>query len=159
MRVEARVRHSAFSVYQKRWIIFLAAFAGWFSTLSSFIFFPAIPVVSSSLGASIEEINLTVTSYLIVSAIAPSVVGGLSDSIGRRPVYLAVLGIYCLSNIGLAIQSSFPAIFALRMIQSAGVSGMLLSSLRVLHANTCCICSMIREGLSLLRMARLQTSL
>ena len=124
MNTEVTTIDSAFSVRQKRWIVFLAAFAGWFSTLSSFIFFPAIPAISSSLGASIEEINLTVTSYLIVSAVVPSVICSAADIIGRRPVYLVALGVYFFSNIGLALQSSFPSMFALRMIQSAGVSGM-----------------------------------
>ena len=120
----ASIPYSAFSIAQRRWIVFLAAFAGWFSTLSSFIFFPAITAVSASLQVSMEAVNLTVMSYLLVSAVVPSIVGSAADSIGRRPVYLVILAIYFVANIGLAVQSSFPALFVLRTVQSAGVSGM-----------------------------------
>ena len=116
--------YSVFTSTQKWWIVFLVAFAGWFSTLSSFIYFPAIVAISADLNTSVESINLTVTSYLIVSAFVPSLIGNAADTIGRRPVYVVILSIYIVANIGLAVQSSFPALFVLRMIQSAGISGM-----------------------------------
>lgn len=115
--------YSVFTKPQKRWIIFLVALAGWFSTLSSFIYFPAITALSKDLNIPIEKINLTITSYLIVSAVIPSMVGKAADTSGRRPIYIAILAVYLASNIGLALQSSFPALFVLRMIQAAGVSG------------------------------------
>lgn len=117
-------QYSVFTKVQKRWIIFLAAYAGWFSTLSSFIFFPAINNLADDLHTTVEKVNLTVTSYLIVSGLAPSLVGEAAETFGRRPTYIISLSIYLVANIGLALQSSFPALFVLRMIQSAGISGM-----------------------------------
>ena len=115
--------YSCFTEYQKRWIVFLAAFAGWFSTLSSFIYFPALPSLSDDLHTPINQINLTVTAYLIISAILPSIVGRAADGLGRRPVLVFILAIYIAANIGLALQSSFPALCILRVVQAAGVSG------------------------------------
>ena len=115
---------SVFTKPQKVWIVFLVALAGWFSTLSSFIYFPAITALSKDLRTPIEKINLTVTSYLLVSAFVPSIVGKAADTSGRRPMYLITLAIYAATNIGLALQSSFPALVVLRMIQAARVSGM-----------------------------------
>ena len=115
--------YSVFSKAYKRWIVFLVAFAGWFSTLSSFIYFPAITALAESLDTSTAKIDLTVTSYLVVSAIAPAVTGDLADSSGRRPVFIVMLAIYVGANIGLAIQRSYPVLFFLRMLQSAGISG------------------------------------
>jgi MFS family permease len=117
--------YSVFTIGQKRWIIFLVAFAGWFSTLSSFIFFPAIPSMARDLRTSVEHINLTVTSYLIVSGVVPSIVGDSADMAGRRPTLITILGIYVAANVGLALQGSFLALFLLRMLQSAGISGKL----------------------------------
>jgi len=57
--------YSAFNIWQKRWIVFVSAFAAWFSTASSFLFFPAIESLAHGLNTSIQNINLTVTSYLI----------------------------------------------------------------------------------------------
>jgi len=115
--------YSIFSKNHKRWMICLVAFAGWFSTLSSFIYFPAITTLAESLETSVTKINLTVTSYLVVAALAPSITGDVADKSGRRPVVIATLGIYVVANIGLALQRSYPALLVLRMIQSAGISG------------------------------------
>ncbi|KAK8026589.1 hypothetical protein PG991_003645 [Apiospora marii] len=114
--------YSAFQPWQKRWIIAVVAFAGWFSSLSSFIYFPAIPALAADLGVSVEKINLTVTSYLIMSGIFPALVGNAADKLGRRPVFLATLAVYVAANIGLALQDSFGLLFFLRMLQSAGIS-------------------------------------
>lgn len=118
-----QIPYSTFSRRQKNIIIGLAAFAGWFSSVSSFIYFPAIPDIAQSLHESTEKINLTVTSYLIVSGIIPSIVGNAADRFGRRPVVLIALTIYLGANIGLALQSSFALLFFFRMLQSAGISG------------------------------------
>lgn len=115
--------YSAFLQRSKHMIIGLAAFGGWFSSISSFSYFPAIPFLASDLGVSVQQVNLTVTSYLIMSGIFPSIMGDAADRFGRRPVFLAALVIYLAANIGLALQSSFSALFVLRMLQSAGISG------------------------------------
>lgn len=120
--------YSVFSNTQKKWIIFIAALAGWFSTASSFIYFPAIPFLGRDTGASTESINLTITSYLIASGIFPSITGDAADRYGRRPVFVVSLCAYALVNVGLAVQKSFACLFVLRMIQSATISGMIVQS-------------------------------
>jgi MFS family permease len=117
------VQYSIFTKTQKKWIVAVVAFAGWFSSLSSFIYFPAIPAIATDLGESIEKINLTVTAYLIMSGIFPSIAGDAADTLGRRPVFIVTLAIYVAANVGLALQSSFGLLFFLRMAQSAGISG------------------------------------
>ena len=123
--VSSSQAYSNFSRPQKRWIVFLAALSGSLSTLSSFIFFPAIPIISRSLDTSVEKINLTVTSYLILAALAPSVVGRAADTVGRRLTLIVALLAYTATNVGLALQSSFPALLVLRMFQAASVSGIM----------------------------------
>lgn len=115
--------YSIFPKWQKRWIVFLAAFAGWFSTMSSTVYFPIITALAKSLNCSVSQINLTITSYLVVSAIAPAITSGLADASGRRPVFIVALLIYVAANVGLALQRSYAALLVLRMVQSAGISG------------------------------------
>ncbi|KAI1137580.1 MFS general substrate transporter [Hypoxylon sp. FL0543] len=115
--------YSAFTTTQKKWIIFIAALAGWFSAASSFIYFPAIPFLARDTGVSVEDINLTVTSYLIASGIFPSITGDAADRYGRRPVFIVCLSVYAAINVGLAVQRSFASLFVLRMVQSAAISG------------------------------------
>ncbi|KAI0095564.1 major facilitator superfamily transporter [Nemania sp. FL0031] len=117
------VPYSLFTRNERRIIVGLIAFAGWFSTLSSFIYYPAIPAIATSLHSSIDFINLTVTSYLVVSAIAPAFVGDASDTFGRRPLYAVTLTLYVAANISIALQHSAVALLVLRMLQSIGISG------------------------------------
>ncbi|KAI4100261.1 MAG: hypothetical protein L6R37_005581 [Teloschistes peruensis] len=116
-------KYSNFTKAQKRWIIGLVAFAGMFSPMSSFIYYPAIHTIALDLGVTITLVNLTITSYMVVSGITPAFVGGLADSLGRRPIYIATFLVYLAANIGLALQRSYPALLVLRMLQSAGGSG------------------------------------
>lgn len=115
--------HSVFTPWQKRWICLAASFAGMFSTMSSYIYYPALVPVSHELGVSLFLVNLTVTCYLIVAGIAPAFMGDMADQNGRRPVYMLMFSLMIGANIGIALQKSYPALFVLRMVQSAGSSG------------------------------------
>lgn len=115
--------YSAFTSTQKGWILFIAAWAGWFSTASSFIYFPAIPFLAGDMNVSVQDINLTVTSYLIASGIFPTVTGSVADIYGRRVTLMVSLTAYAAINVGLATQRSFAALFILRMLQSVAISG------------------------------------
>ena len=117
------IQYSIFSKTKKRWIVLLVAFAGMFSPLSSFIYYPATHALATDLHTSIEAINLSITTYMIVSGITPSILGDAADQIGRRPVYIFAFAVYFAANIGLALQHSYPALLVLRMVQSLGSSG------------------------------------
>ena len=117
--------YTIFRRWEKIYIVSLITFAGWFSTLSSFIYYPVITFVARDIGTTVAKINLTVTSYMIVSGIAPAIIGDLADQAGRRPTYVAALVLYFCANIGIALQDSFGALLSLRMLQSAGISGKL----------------------------------
>ena len=112
-----------FTRKHRREIACLASFSAIFSTISSFIYFPAITALSQSLHVSIQSINLTVTSYFIVAGIAPSVIGNMADHTGRRPTSLLVFTVYLGANLGFAAQHSYVALQVLRCLQSAGASG------------------------------------
>lgn len=115
--------YSIFTKTQKRGIVLLVAFAAVCSPLSSFIYYPARNALANDLHVSLNKIDLTITSYMVVSGVIPSLVGGFADKLGRRPVYLVILTIYVVANVGLAFQKSYPALLFLRMVQSAGSSG------------------------------------
>lgn len=114
---------SIFTHREKRWISSVASFGAMFSTLSSYIYFPALVPMAADLGVSVALVNLTVTSYMIVAGVAPAFMGDLADQGGRRPAYILMFVLVVASNVGLALQRSYPALFVLRMLQSAGASG------------------------------------
>lgn len=116
-------QYSVFSTNEKRFIIAAGSLASFFSPLSSSIYFPAMTTIAQALNVSISNINLTVTTYLILQGIAPMMIAGFSDRMGRRPAYLLCFTIYIGANIGLALQNNYAALLVLRCIQSAGSSG------------------------------------
>lgn len=57
--------YSAFSKNQKRLIVFIASWAGFFSPISGTIYYPALNPLAADLQVSNTLINLTLTSYMV----------------------------------------------------------------------------------------------
>jgi multidrug resistance protein len=117
------ISYSVFTRREKRFIIFMVAWAGLFAPLSAAIYYPALPTLARDMHVSNALINLTVTSFMLFQALAPTIFGDLADKRGRRPIYMSASAIYLAANIGLAKQNSFVALSLLRCLQSAGSSG------------------------------------
>lgn len=101
----------------------MVTIAAFISPTSANIYFPALNPLAKELNVSNTVINTTLTSYMIMQGIAPTFFGDLADMAGRRPAYIVAFIIYLGANVGLALQSSFPALLVLRCVQSAGSSG------------------------------------
>ncbi|KAK9237466.1 major facilitator superfamily domain-containing protein [Lipomyces kononenkoae] len=115
--------YSVFTVPQKRLIIAAASLTAFFSPLSSSIYMPALNTIASDLNVSPTQINLSVTTYLIVQGVAPMMIAGFSDNAGRRLAYIICFVIYLAANLGLALQNNYAALMVLRCLQSGGSSG------------------------------------
>nr|A0A348HAX9.1 RecName: Full=MFS-type transporter phiD; AltName: Full=Phomoidride biosynthesis cluster protein D [fungal sp. ATCC 74256]BBG28501.1 putative transporter [fungal sp. ATCC 74256] len=115
--------YSVHSVGRRRLIVLAASLAGFFSPLSASIYYPALPVIAHNFHVSNSQINLTVTTYLIIQGIAPMITAGFSDTAGRRPAYAICFIVYLAANLGLALQNDYAALMVLRCLQSAGSSG------------------------------------
>jgi multidrug resistance protein len=115
--------NTVFTAWEKRFIVLVASMASFFSPISANIYFPALNTLSQEYHVSTTLINLTITVYMIFQGLAPSFTGALSDSIGRRPVYMVCFVIYIGANIGLALQHQYAALLVLRCVQSSGSSG------------------------------------
>lgn len=119
----AQAPYSLFNAGEKRCIVLVASVASFISPVSASIYFPALNSLSREYQVSSTLINLSITMYMVFQGLAPSFTGSLSDSIGRRPVYLLCFVIYMAANIGLALQNQFAALMVLRCLQSSGSSG------------------------------------
>lgn len=120
---KAQESFSVFSIKQKRLIVLTASFAGFFSPLTGSIYYPAITDIANDLHTTTDRINLTVTTYLIIQGLAPMMIAGFSDKMGRRPAYVICFTIYMIANLGLGLQNNYIALLVLRMVQSGGSSG------------------------------------
>ena len=97
-------KYSVFTPIEKRCITSMVAYAAAFSTLSSFIYFPALNQLAEALSVSVGEINLTITSYMAMATVAPTLLGDTADVLGRRPTFLVALGFYVATNIATALS-------------------------------------------------------
>ena len=117
-------QYSVFTPAEKWCIVAMVSYAAWFSTLSSFIYYPAIHQLSQAFSVSVDSINLTVTSYMAVATVAPTLVGDTADILGRRPVYVIILTIYIAANIAIILANTYSALLGLRVLQALAISGM-----------------------------------
>ncbi|KAL5334196.1 major facilitator superfamily domain-containing protein [Aspergillus crustosus] len=106
---------------QQKWaLVIFVSLAGCFSPLSSNIYFPALDTISHNLGISASLVSLTITVYMIVQGIAPSLFGAVSDSCGRRLPFTISLAIYTAANFALAFTSNYAMLMVFRALQAAG---------------------------------------
>ncbi|KAI0867259.1 chloramphenicol resistance protein [Hypoxylon argillaceum] len=122
-RVSSGPPYTIFSPRMKRWIVAMNCIAAFMSPITANIYFPAIPTLSRDLGVGVDQINLTLTTYMIFQALAPTIFGDFGDIAGRRPAFIIAFVIYLGANIGLALQRNYAALLVLRMLQSGGSSG------------------------------------
>ncbi|RDW74906.1 MFS general substrate transporter-1 [Coleophoma cylindrospora] len=124
--------HSVFTRSQRICITIMVTLGSFFSPLSGQIYFPAIPDIAKDYHTTTARINLTITTYMILQGLAPTIMGTLGDTTGRRPAYILAFTIYLAANIGLAVQQSYTALLVLRFLQSAGSSGTIALSYGVI---------------------------
>ncbi|KAL8291500.1 hypothetical protein RQP46_002478 [Phenoliferia psychrophenolica] len=83
-----------------------------------------IPTLAIEFNKAPGQITLAVSVYLIFQAITPSFFGSMSDSWGRRPVFIGTLAVYFFANLGLAMTptSAYWLLLVLRALQATGGS-------------------------------------
>ncbi|BCR95062.1 uncharacterized protein AKAW2_20002A [Aspergillus luchuensis] len=114
--------YTIFNSRAKKWIIAAVTVIACFSPLASNIYYPALNTLATDLHTSLSLMNLTLTSYMIIQAISPTIIATFSDVTGRRPAYFICFIVFIAANIGLALQSNYVALLLLRCLQSAGSS-------------------------------------
>ncbi|WP_281175317.1 DHA2 family efflux MFS transporter permease subunit [Devosia epidermidihirudinis] len=84
----------------------------------------ALPHMRASLGASQDEINWVLTSYIVASAIATPLTGWFSDRIGRRTLLLGAVVGFTVASLLCGIAANLTQMVLYRVIQ--GVCGAML---------------------------------
>ena len=129
--------YTVYTRNQKRRLRLLLGLATITSPLTATCYFPLLPLLRTHFATSAQAINLTLTIYIVFQALSPAVFGPLSDSVGRRSVFLVTLAVYAFGNLGLALnRSSYAALLVLRALQSVGASAALAVSYGVV-ADVC----------------------
>lgn len=124
---EVKVSHkvpdySLMTMNEKYVMSILLSTVGIWSTLSSSIYFPALPILSEKFVESAAVTNVSVVAYLLFQGIAPTFVAPLADAYGRRPLVLISLACYCGVCVGLARTNVYWLLVVLRCLQAAAIA-------------------------------------
>lgn len=96
---------------------------GLLTTISPFsidMYLPGFPAIANDLNTSIDQVQLSLTAYLIGIAIGQLLYGPLLDRFGRKlPLYIG-LTIYLLASVGCAFTSSIETLILMRFMQALG---------------------------------------
>lgn len=85
------------------------------------IYLPSLPLISRDLAVSQAEVQNIVTFFLVGFGLSQLFYGPLSDSIGRRPVFILGQGIYLLGTlVCIAFSSNLDALVLGRLLQGLG---------------------------------------
>lgn len=84
----------------------------------------ALPHMRSSLGASQDEINWVLTSYIVASAIATPLTGWFADALGRKRLMLGAVMGFTIASLLCGVATSLEQMVLFRIIQ--GICGAVL---------------------------------
>ena len=87
------------------------------------LYLPSLPELGRVFGASVPQVQLTLSGYLLCFAIGQIVFGPISDHVGRKPVLLAALSLYVAVCLSCMFATSIEMLIALRCLQALGVAG------------------------------------
>jgi DHA1 family bicyclomycin/chloramphenicol resistance-like MFS transporter len=91
-----------------------------FGPLTMSIYTPVMPMIGGTLGAGVDEVKITLTTYMLGFAVGQLFYGPLSDRFGRRPVLLGGLLFFTATTIGCAYAHSIGSLIAQRFFQGVG---------------------------------------
>jgi MFS transporter, DHA1 family, multidrug resistance protein len=91
--------------------------------LSMDMYLPSLPAIAQALHAPQAQVQLTISTYLFGFAAGQIVYGPISDRIGRKPVILAALVLFCLGSIVCATSQSIGTLIFVRFLQAFGGAG------------------------------------
>src|SRR5712672_3548512 len=87
------------------------------------LYLPSLPQIGRVLDASVPQVQLTLSGYLLCFAVGQIVYGPVSDQVGRKPVLLTALSLYVAVCLGCVLATSIEMLIALRCLQALGVAG------------------------------------
>lgn len=100
-----------------------------FGPISMDLYLPALPALTSELGAVTSVAQLTVTTCLIGLAAGQLIAGPLSDRFGRRGILLIGIGAYVLTSVLCALSPTMEFLLIARLVQGlAGGVGIVIAT-------------------------------
>src|SRR5512135_1238114 len=103
------------------------------AVLDSSIINVALPEMSGTLGATIEEITWVVTGYILAQVIIMPICGLLSSRFGRKHFYIASVILFTAASMACGAARSMPVMVFFRALQGIGSGVMITVSQAILR--------------------------
>ncbi len=81
---------------------------------------PLLPLIRADFSVDASLVQMTMSFYLLGLGVSAFIYGPLSDSLGRRPILLIGLGLFCFSSWACSWSPSIYWLIAIRFIQGLG---------------------------------------
>lgn len=108
---------------RQKYFFFIILILGALATISPFsidMYLPGFPAIALDLNASMSQVQLSLTAYLVGIAFGQLLYGPLLDRFGRkRPLYVG-LAVYILASIACVFTESINALIFMRFLQALG---------------------------------------
>ncbi len=104
------------------WTTILLAAAVALGPMATDMYLPALPQIASDFDAGTNQVQLTLSIYIIGFAFAQLICGPLADRYGRKPVMIGGLGLFALGSIGCALATNIEMLYLCRFLQALGGS-------------------------------------
>ncbi len=117
-----------------KWLVSFTVLLGTImAVLDSSVVNVALPNMSGTLGATIEEITWVVTGYILAQVILMPITALLSARFGRKRFYLASVVLFTLASMACGLARSMAMMVFFRAIQGAGGGVMITVSQAILR--------------------------
>ncbi len=91
-----------------------------FGPLSTDMYLPSLPAMKTDFGATVSQVQLTLSVFLAGFAVSQLFYGPLSDRFGRRPVLLFGIAVYGAASVACFLSTTIEGLILARFFQAFG---------------------------------------
>ncbi|MCV6612930.1 MAG: Bcr/CflA family multidrug efflux MFS transporter [Amphritea sp.] len=88
--------------------------------LSTDMYLPALPGLTTVFTTSIDQVQITLSVFLLGFAVTQLIYGPLADRFGRKPVLLAGLALFIAASLGCSLANTIEQLISYRFLQALG---------------------------------------
>lgn len=103
------------------WVVLILSLLLGLQPMTTDLYLPALPALTSNLGAPMAQAQLTLTALLLAFGLSQLVWGPLSDRFGRRPILLIGMSAYVVAALASALAPSMTLLIVWRAVQGAAM--------------------------------------